>query len=231
LVLLVLFAMYGGAILSAYAFQTDKIFADFFGFWSAARFLAGHAAMGMYDRASLVLFQNQLYPMIGGALPFIYPPLFLLIVWPLGLLSYGAACALWIVLTLALYVTALCAPVWRRPIVAALLVVPSTTIAIFFGQSGVLAAALIIGGLRLLKTRPVLAAALLGLAAFNSPYCCRWPWWRRDAGARSPSPRRPSSPALLPAAWLLAGLSGRSGSICSRRRTRTRMLIGCGWIE
>ena len=30
-------------------------------------------------------------------------------------------------LTLALYVTALCAPVWRRPIVAALLVVPSTT--------------------------------------------------------------------------------------------------------
>ena len=61
-------AIHGGAILSAYAFQTEKIFADFFGFWSAARFLASHPAIEVYDRASLVLFQHQLYPMIGGGL-------------------------------------------------------------------------------------------------------------------------------------------------------------------
>jgi hypothetical protein len=166
-VLLVLFAMYGSVILTAYAIHAEKIFADFFGFWSAARFVASHPAAEVYDRASLVLFERQMYPTVNHTLPFIYPPLFLLIVRPLGLLPYGAACMLWMLCTLALYVTALCAPVWRRPIVATLLVVPSTSIAMYFGQSGVLAAALIIGGLRLLKTRPVLAGVLLGLAAFK----------------------------------------------------------------
>jgi hypothetical protein len=167
MVLLVLFAMYGGAILSAYAFRIEEIFPDFFGFWAAGRFLAGHPAAEVYDRASLVLFQHQIYPTITHKFAFIYPPLFLLIAWLLGLLPYGAACALWIALSLVLYVTALCAPVWRRPIVAVLLIVPGTAIAIFFGQSGMLAAALIIGGLRLLKTRPVMAGVLLGLAAFK----------------------------------------------------------------
>jgi Glycosyltransferase family 87 len=166
-VLLVLFGVFSGAFLTAFAALTDKLFTDFFGFWSASRFLASHPAMEVYDRDALTTFQHQLYPQFTSSFPFIYPPLFLLIIWPLGLLPYGAAFVLWVVLTVVPYVVALCAPVWRRPVVAALLVAPTTTFAFVYGQSGVLASALLFGGLRLLTTRPVLAGVLLGLAGFK----------------------------------------------------------------
>jgi hypothetical protein len=166
-VLLVLFGGFSGGFLSAFAFVTDKIFTDFFGFWSASRFLVSHPAMEVYDRDALTMFQHQLYLQFNSSSPFIYPPLFLLIIWPLGLLPYGVACVLWIVFTVVPYFVALCAPVWRRPVVVALLVAPTTTFAFFYGQSGVLASALLFGGLRLLAARPVLAGVLLGLAAFK----------------------------------------------------------------
>src|ERR1700692_3583934 len=149
-VLLVLFGVFSGAFLSAFAALIDKLFPDFFAFWSVSRFLASHPAMEVYDLDALTTFQHQLYPQFTRSFPFFYPPLFLLIIWPLGLLPYGAAWALWIVFTVVPYVAAFCAPGWRRPVVAALLVAPTTTFAIFYGQSGVLASALLFGGLRLL---------------------------------------------------------------------------------
>ncbi len=78
---------------------------DFLGFWSAAQLaLAGHPAAA-YDNAALHAVQSAVA--LGTAkLPFSYPPAYLLLVMPFGLLPFATGMIAWSLSTLAFYVSA-----------------------------------------------------------------------------------------------------------------------------
>ena len=101
--------------------------------------------------------------------PWLYPPLFLLAVVPLGLLPFGWSYGLSQALTI---VAAAVAVGWRRGRagslgVAALLAAPATVINLVVGQNALLSVALLVGGFRLLASRPLIAGALLGTLAYK----------------------------------------------------------------
>jgi hypothetical protein len=154
-------------------------FGDFFAIWSYARIaFAGHAA-DLYDAARMHDAQLALglptAQVLGlspsTAMPFAYPPVFLLLLWPLALLSYSVAACVWLGGTLALYAWAVCGrarPLWLFVVFA--IVAPTTAVNLSFGQSGFLSAALLIGGLRLVDARPVLAGVLFALLAYKPQF-------------------------------------------------------------
>jgi hypothetical protein len=154
-------------------------FGDFFAIWSYARMVfAGHAA-DLYDAARMHDAQLALGLPTAQALglspsavmPFAYPPIFLPMLWPLALFSYPVAAGVWLGGTLALYVWAVChraRPLWLFVLFA--IVAPTTAVNLSFGQSGFLCAALLIGGLRLVDARPVLAGVLFGLLAYKAQF-------------------------------------------------------------
>src|SRR3546814_15628180 len=88
----------------------------------------------------------------------------LLSVWPFGQLPYLWALAAWSLLWLAFYLWASVG--WRTDatiLVLALLLAPASYINISGGQNGFLTGALLIGGLRLLGPKPILAGICFGL--------------------------------------------------------------------
>lgn len=95
--------------------------------------------------------------------PFAYPPPFLLLVAPLGYLTYPAAAALWAAGTLALLLVAFIRLGQPRHLLTLLLLAPTTIICLVFGQNGCLFAGILLGGLRLSERRPWLGGAVLGL--------------------------------------------------------------------
>ncbi len=132
---------------------------DFFALWSYGHILRTHGATALYDPAQLHALQVGLGMAEQDFNPFPYPPAFLLMVWPLGLMPFGLGFVMWTGVTLALFIWA-CG---GRPLA---LVLPVTTLGIISGQSGFLAGALLLGGFRTLS-RPWLAGALLGLLTYK----------------------------------------------------------------
>jgi hypothetical protein len=94
-------------------------------------------------------------------LPFAYPPCFLLLLAPFGLLSYPVAAFDWVLLGFAAYCAALRR--WAPAMPWLALSFPPLLVNIITGQAGFLAAALLIGGMILLPRRPLAAGLLLGL--------------------------------------------------------------------
>lgn len=142
-------------------------FGDSFALWSFGRFLGDHAAIAIYDPAALRSAQLALGMEPGASYPFPYPPSFLLIVWPLGRLPGQIAWAALVAVSLPLYLWATVGRNWRSPALVAALAAPTTTIAIVSGQSGLLAAGLLAGGMRLAAANPVAAGVLLGCLTYK----------------------------------------------------------------
>ena len=153
------------------ATTSDVLFPDFFGFWSFGRYVLIHAPATIYDDRSLHAFQITLgMPGDIGHLAFFYPPWILFLLVPIGTLPYGVARVAWAVLTFAGYAAAVSAWRWQRSLFWILLFAPSSAICFLVGQNGFLTAALMLGGMRLLWTRPVVAGVLLA----------RWPTSRNS---------------------------------------------------
>jgi hypothetical protein len=143
-------------------------FVDFFSLWSYAKIAGAHPVAELYDFATLHARQVALGMAPGDQSPFPYPPTFLLLLWPLNLLSYDTAYLAWILGTLALFVWAVRATCSRLPLcVLGVVVAPASTLTIYAGQSGFLAAALIVAGVRLADSRPVLAGFLIGVLTYK----------------------------------------------------------------
>jgi hypothetical protein len=140
---------------------------DFFALWSAGKFLLEHPAAEIYDAGTLKAAQLALGMDPGIDYPFPYPPSFMLVVAPLGLLPWSVAYLLLIGVTLPLFIWATAGRRWRSWIGLAALVAPATTITIIAGQAGLLATALLAGGFRLAARRPILAGVLLGLLTYK----------------------------------------------------------------
>nr|MDA8250980.1 glycosyltransferase family 87 protein [Rhodospirillales bacterium] len=144
---------------------------DFFALWSYARIVLAHPAADLYDFARLHAAQVALGMPDADYNPFPYPPTFLLLILPLGLLSFHAAYAVWMAATVPLYLLAICAAVRnKRAAVCVALLAPATTACLVAGQSGFLLAALQVGGLRLVPWRPVLAGVLFGLLTYKPQF-------------------------------------------------------------
>jgi hypothetical protein len=141
-----------------YLEATGPLGSDFMAFWSASKLLLAGAPVDAYSPAA----ESGLQLALGRDhwVPFIYPPPFLLVVSPLGLLPYGIALPVWVAATYALWLS-----VSRRMLPEGfwpIAVYPGALVAAWHAQNGFITASLFIGGVLALRKRPILAGALFG---------------------------------------------------------------------
>lgn len=143
-------------------------FGDFYALWCSA-FIAHDGAPALnYDADALHLRQVAMGMHANAYNPFPYPPTFLLILAPLGWLGIGAAYALFMSATFAGYLWAMTGARFKGwPRLAGAAIAPATGIALISGQSGFLSGALMLGGLRLAQSRPIMAGVLFGLLTYK----------------------------------------------------------------
>jgi hypothetical protein len=144
------------------------LYPDFFGLWTFGRFVQSHAASAIYDQDALHAYQATLGIAEANTFyPFFYPPWILLILAPLGLLPFAWAMVLWLTLSFAAFAAAVAAWRWPRPLAGLLVLAPACGVCWTDGQNGFLSAALMLGGLRLLRTWPMLAGGLLAAVGYK----------------------------------------------------------------
>jgi hypothetical protein len=144
-------------------------FADFLVFHAAVRaWLEGKAGL-IYDLTAFTDFQNTIYLERFGRprhfRPFLYPPIWLLMLLPLGALAVGKAAAVFLAGTAALATAIEGRRDWWGWL--AVITSPAAVWAVIAGQNTFLSVALLYGGLRLLDRAPVAAGILLGLLAYK----------------------------------------------------------------
>lgn len=137
---------------------------DFINYWTAAVAVSEGLIPLIFDVDRFHFYQEGLFGIEFSDHSWSYPPHMLLIVWPFGQLPYLWALAAWTLLFLGLY---LWAATWRQGdaflLLLALLLAPATIANFIGGQNGFVTGALLIGGFRLLGTRPLLAGILFGI--------------------------------------------------------------------
>ncbi len=143
-------------------------FGDFQALWTSGLLAHDGEPAANYDPETLHLRQVALGMRPDGHNPFPYPPIFLLILAPLGGLSRPIAFALFMGATFVGYLWASTGGRWRGwPALLGALAAPATGVNLIFGQSGFLAAGLMLGGLNLCQRRPIVAGVLFGLLAYK----------------------------------------------------------------
>jgi Glycosyltransferase family 87 len=148
------------AVVALVTMLSDPYQMDFVSYWAAARLADAGDPAGAYDVAVHRAVELGAIP-LAGALPFAYPPCFLIVLAPFGLLSYPAAAAAWVLLGFAAYGAALRR--WAPAMLWLALSFPPLLVNVVTGQAGMLTAAPFVGGMALLPKRPFAAGLLLGL--------------------------------------------------------------------
>ena len=156
--------------LVAYALHPGPMQQDFFGVWSWARFVIERPPARIYDHAEQHALLLSLNPPFTAPFPFSYPPPYLLLIRPLGSLSYPAALHLWTAATFLAYWAVVCRLTEGRAAALLAILAPAAGINVVFGQNGFLTAALLVGGAGLLRSRPILAGILLGLLSYKPQF-------------------------------------------------------------
>ncbi len=135
---------------------------DFMSFWAASRLALDGMTAAPWNIAAHHAAQSAVFGRDVGYAAFFYPPTFLLMCWPLGLLPYLPALVLWLIATGAAYLKVVRAFADERFSMLPILAFPAVMINAGHGQNGFLSAALLGGGALMLNTRPVLAGLCLG---------------------------------------------------------------------
>ncbi|MCI0683586.1 MAG: DUF2029 domain-containing protein [Gemmataceae bacterium] len=138
---------------------------DFINLWTAGRLVCEGRAETTFDVHGFHAVQESLAGREFSLHLWSYPPHFLFVVAPLGLLGYWVGLAVWSIVTMALYAWAAGRP--RTETMLLLAAAPATLVNLACGQTGALAAALLFGGLRAMRDRPALAGMLFGLLTFK----------------------------------------------------------------
>jgi hypothetical protein len=150
---------------------------DFCWMWVSGKFAAMPDPSRIYDKAALFAAHNIYYPP-GGCpfhFPFDYPPTFLFFTYPLGLLPYLVAFAVWVAATLLVYLAAvyLILPRWTAVILAV------TPFAVPFnisqGHNGFLTAGLTGLSLLFIERKPLLSGMFLGLLTYKPHFGVLFP--------------------------------------------------------
>jgi Glycosyltransferase family 87 len=163
--LVVLLACFSYRLMS---FHELTRFGDFSALWSYARIALSQGAAVLYDPAALHAQQVALGMEDKFLQPYPYPPIFLLLIEPIGMLSMNAAFLVFMGLTLIAYGCAIF--VGSKPLkitTLAIAIIPTTSATISCGQTGFLSAALLIGGVRLASAYPAMGGMLIGILAYK----------------------------------------------------------------
>jgi hypothetical protein len=143
---------------------------DFAWTWIGARAVIAGEGARVYDQAWFAAAQIAEF---GTGAPgrvlfhWVYPPMLLLYVAPLGLLPFKAALVLWLVATFGLHLASV-SRILGRPWAPILAIAPPTLgINVALGQGGFLTAGLMGLALAVLEKRPFLGGALLGLLSYK----------------------------------------------------------------
>jgi alpha-1,2-mannosyltransferase len=154
---------------------------DFAVFWTAGRLaLAGKATLA-YDPTVL---QRAVQAAYGEpvTLPFVYPPMLLLILAPLGLLPFAAAATLWVAGMLAAFLAAIRAIMRDNASVLVALAAPAVLMNGISGNTAPLAAGLLGGALATLETRPIVSGILIGMLALKPHFGTLLPFFLAAGG-------------------------------------------------
>jgi hypothetical protein len=134
---------------------------DFLSFWAAGHLVVLGRAASAYNVMDHRILELMIAP-IKGVLPFPYPPPFLLLVTPFGMMSYWAAFATWVALTYAGFVAS-SALIGGRNRLPFALSHPGVMTGFMTGQNGFLTSSIFMFGTSLLKRAPFFGGATLGL--------------------------------------------------------------------
>ena len=154
----------------AVGYNLNALGTDWMVFYGGARWLFdGHLA-ALFDGERFTAYLNSAF---AGWLteplsyrPWVYPPTYLFVALPFGLLPFAASYAAFQALSAALLAAALWfrgRPDTRPLLIAASLLGPAAAINVGLGQNAFFVGAVLVGGFRLLRTRPLFAGAILGL--------------------------------------------------------------------
>jgi Glycosyltransferase family 87 len=127
---------------------------DFIQFWESARLAADGKPAAAYALGA---------PFHTTELAIAYPPLIMLLSWPLAGLSYPYALGIWIGLGVLLFSWTLSRVIGWEMAIFASIGTPAALFNIFLGQNGFYTAIVLAGGLMLVERRPVPAGILLGM--------------------------------------------------------------------
>jgi hypothetical protein len=148
---------------------------DFLPFWSSSYLaLHGHAA-DAYNVFTLEKIESDLISHPAGVLPWLYPPTFLLFVYPFALLPWKVAAVTFLGGTCTLFVKGIHSIVPRREAILVALAFPGTALVIVLGQNGLLTASLAALGLVALPRRPVLAGIAFGILCMKPQLAVLFP--------------------------------------------------------
>ncbi|HWE76019.1 MAG TPA: glycosyltransferase family 87 protein [Stellaceae bacterium] len=148
----------------------------FYGWWSTAPAFNANPFQDwavFYTAATRYLELGSWQAMVAGwplaGHPWLYPPSFLLLLWPFGFLSWGFGCVAFLLATFLAFVAALWSGAGERRVIHVLAVFlsPAAMINFYLGQNAFLSAALLGGGAMLLRRRPIVAGILFGLLAYK----------------------------------------------------------------
>ncbi len=165
---LILLAITGLAVLivvlRADGFKTPEgavLGPDFVSFWTAGVLALRDGAAAVYDPARHFALQEQIFAPKDGYAAFFYPPVFLLLCVPLGLMPYLLALAVWLGLTALAYLLSIRVYLQGLPWWSAL-AFPAVLVNLGHGQNGFLTTSLLAAGLFWRDRAPVLAGFILG---------------------------------------------------------------------
>jgi hypothetical protein len=170
---------------------TDR---DFLGAWGAAQLALAGKPWAAYDNGVLHAVQAAAatFGSRGAELPFPYPPAYLLLVIPFGLLSFPLGMAAWALCTFAFYLFAARRLMPGSGWLAAAFPVAYANAAI--GQNGFLTAGVFMAGLSLLSQAPLAAGLVLGCLVIKPQLAILIPvallaarQWRAFVGAAASS--------------------------------------------
>ncbi|MBS4083295.1 MAG: DUF2029 domain-containing protein [Rhizobiales bacterium] len=151
-------------------YQGRPLGTDFSNVYAAGKYVLEGKPAAPYDWPLQHKKEQEIF---GEQTPFYgwhYPPIFLFLAAALALFPYLAALAVWQASTLALYLLSIRAILPRAAIWLPALAYPAVLINIAHGHNGFLTAALIGGGLYLLRSKPVAAGILLGLLIYKPQF-------------------------------------------------------------
>ena len=159
-----------GALLGAginNALGGQPVGTDFLSFYAVSTLIREGHASAAYDLEALHAAQQAI---AGPDSPFygwLYPPIALLVVAPLSMLPYGLSLVAWLVLTGAIYVSALRRILPQPRALLPILAFPGVFLTAGHGQNALLSAGILSWGLVVLAKNPSLGGALLGTLSFK----------------------------------------------------------------
>jgi Glycosyltransferase family 87 len=141
---------------------------DFVSFWTVSwAVLNGHQD-AIYNSSALAALEQTVIPRSAAEFyAWQYPPIALLVVYPLALLPYLWALSVWLLTGAICYLSALWRIIPRWWTLWFGLAFPAVLLTITHGQSAFLTTALLTWGLLLLRDQPIIAGILLGALGFK----------------------------------------------------------------